>query len=816
MRRMSALFALRARLVACVLLVALAVTLAPLAPAPARAQQQGPQARVGTLTLSSVADWEAGSASGLLVTNNAGGELRLADGQTFGSFVSPALKTSFPINAAGAQWRADVLDGTQLLLEARARATPPEGDPESGWGPWQPLVAGDARAAATGSEGPFATPDVLALPANTQYLQLRVTLGSQIARASPTLEEVTLSYLNTTAATPVFAAGLPRRPILFGPSTLTQRPTLISRADWSGSVRPAQPVRGDPLGVIIHQIDASPTPTATLDFVRALTVYQTEALGWEDLSYHYLIDAEGNLFEGRLGGPTSRVPRLAGGGTAVHVALIAPRDATATPAATGALVSLLAWLGEAYAINPTGDHVVALDGQRRARPNIAGHNDVAPEAPDPFPPLRGQLNQIRTQVDASTVRARWYFAEGNVADYSQRFAFFNPTGAQADARVNLIRVGGAPITRIVTVPPNGRADLVVNDLLQDAPALPAIVESSAPILAERAMGLTTDIDGGPGITSLSRVWYFAEGSTEGNARTYLILFNPGAAPVQATVNYLRRDGLTFEQPVTVGAQSRLVISVHDITLPDGARPLLGANFGGQVIASQPIAVERTLRFGSEQAGLHTGRGITTLSRRWHFAEGTTEGDFRMRLLVLNPNTQPARTVVTFMEPDGRAVTRRYAVPPRSQLSINANEIMPNLGFASLVEADRPIAVERALIFNGGAAGAVSAGAPEPALRWAFVDGRTRDTSYILCVSNPGRLAARVTVDFNFSGGATGRQSFEVPAGARYTMSVHELYPNEDAVSAIVRSTQPIVAERSLFPGGGARGGATALGIPFGE
>jgi hypothetical protein len=56
----------------------------------------------------------------------------------------------------------------------------------------------------------------------------------------------------------------------------------------------------------------------------------------------------------------------------------------------------------------------------------------------------------------------------------------------------------------------------------------------------------------------------------------------------------------------------------------------------------------------------------------------------------------------------------------------------------------------------------------------------------------------------------------VPAGARYTMSVHELYPNEDAVSAIVRSTRPIVAERSLFPDGGARGGATALGIPFGE
>jgi hypothetical protein len=33
------------------------------------------------------------------------------------------------------------------------------------------------------------------------------------------------------------------------------------------------------------------------------------------------------------------------------------------------------------------------------------------------------------------------------------------------------------------------------------------------------------------------------------------------------------------------------------------------------------------------------------------------------------------------------------------------------------------------------------------------------------------------------------------------------------VVATVRATQPIIAERSFFPGGGARGGLTSLGIP---
>lgn len=799
-----------ARSVTLALLFALA---AALIAAPALAQQQGPQARVGRWTLDKVGDWQAGSSNRILVTNNAGGELRLADGQSSGSFVSPAFKTDFPANAAGALWSAQVITGTNLLLELRARPTPPGGDPESGWGPWLPLVAGDARSAAKDSDGAYATPDVVALPPGSQYLQLRATLDSQVTRASSILEGVTVSYLST-AGPAVFPAGLPRRPILFGGETLTQRPAVIARADWSGSASAAQPVRRDPRGVIVHQIAASTAPTATLELVRALAAYQTQVLGWEDLSYHYLIDQEGNLFEGRLGGPTSAAQRLAGGGSAVHVAVIAPRDAQLSPTATGVLVSLLAWLGQAYAIDPTGEHSVAQGDARSVRPNIAGHSDVAPAAPDPYPAVRGQLAQIRSLADQSTVRARWYFAEGNVADYSQRLSFFNPTGAQADARVTLIRPGASPVTQIVPVPANGRADLTVNDLVQGAPALPAIVESSAPILAERSMSLTTDIDGGPGIAELSRVWYFAEGSTADGNRSYLILFNPNPANVQATVTYMRRDGVNFEQPVTIPAQSRTVIAVNDITLPDGRLPLASAEFGVQVIAGQPIAAERTMRFGPNQTALTTGRGIATLSRSWHFAEGTTEGDFRYEMLVLNPNNQAASTSATFMGPDGRTETRRYAIPPRSQLAINVNEIVPNLGVSAMVESDRPVAVERSLVFNNGQAGTIGAGATEPRFRWGFVDGRTSDATYFIAVSNPSRTRARVTVDLRFGGGATGTQSFDVAPGARYTLAVHEIYPNEATISATVRATQPIVAERSIYPGGGVRGGSTTLGIPL--
>jgi hypothetical protein len=767
--------------------------------------QQGPAAQTASLELTTVEDWEAGTSTNLLVTNNDGGELRLSEEATEGVFVSAPLATTFAPNAVGAVWQAELLNGTSLSLEVRARTVPltVTSEVEEGWTDWQPLVAGDALSQK--EDGAFAVADVRVVPADTRYLQVRANFKSEVSRASALLTKLELVYVQTALARPLFAAGLPRQPILFGAQTLTARPSVITRAVWAGQPVAAQPERADPRGIILHQIDAAPGPEGTLALLRALAAYQTEALDWEDMPYHFLIDAEGNLFEGRAGGPTSAVSRLAGGDNAVHIALISAADTPPTTESQAVLVNLLAWLGQAYGIDPIGEHEVAVGPSRSKRPNIVGHGEAVTAAPDPYTETRALLPQLRTQADQSTVRARWYFAEGNIDGYSQRFSFFNPSTRAADANVILLRDNGTPVTRIVPVPAGGRADLVVNDVITGTSSLPAIVESSAPLLAERTMGLTSDIDGGPGINRLSRIWYFAEGSTEGTNRTFLALFNPQPAPANVTLSFMLRDGQIVEQKAIVPANQRLVVSVNDI--------LPGQNFGTQIVSSQPLAVERTMRFGENSTGLHTGRGIETLSRRWYFAEGTTQGNFDMRVLVLNPNDQRATVEVSFMGPDGTTTKRNFAIPPRSQLSINVDDVIVDQGISTMVESDRPVAVERALLFNNGQTGSVGAGATAPAYIWRFVDGRTSDATYFLLFANPGRSKAAVTVDFVFGDGGKSSTTVEVPAQSRYTMAVHELYPNEEAVAATVRSTQPIVAERSFFPGGGVRGGQTTLGLP---
>jgi hypothetical protein len=808
MRRALLLFIL-------VLLVAVGV----LVRAPLLAAQTSAQVQIGKVALSKVADWQRGTLDGLLVSNNADGELRLADGSKSGTFTSAAIQAVFPpnngagtFNAVGAVWKANVPVSTTLQLEVRGGST----TTETAAAAWQPLPIGDARSQT--DDGALALESVRMFPATSAFLQFRATLSTAANNASPELQEISFSFLNATNGPP-HAAGLPRVPAPYGQATLTTPPQIIQRDSWGAPAPTIAIVRQTPRGIILHQIGADDVADAP-PFLRALAAYDTEVLGWDDLPFHFVIDRDGTIFAGRAGGPTATVARFSGGDAAIHVALI---GSSATPSQQqSALASLLAWLGQAYDIPPTGQHTLeASNGTPTTRPNIVTHFDVAPESGDPSPELRVQLDPLRQNADQITVRARWYFAEGNALNFQERLAVLNPSGGTANVRFNLLRQPGPAVLRDATVPSGGRADLVVNEQFNDTTDVPAIIESNAPVVAERFMSFGNDITAGPGVSQPSRVWYFAEGSTSGTDKTYLLLFNPQSADANATITYMQNDGRTAQQQVKIAPLQRTVVTVGD--------GLVDAGFGARVIATAPIVVERTMIFGPDSSattgGVHTAHGIVKLSRHWYFAEGTTQAPFQMNILVLNPNAQPANVAVTFLTDSGTSLTRKYAVPPQTRLPINVNEVVPELGIATTVVSDRPVAAERAMYWNnsGGSsasptAGAANAGATEPAFTWLFADGRTSDNflEYLL-LSNPSQNQARVTVEFVLADGKKGAQSVVMAGGSRYTLAAHQLYPGQVALAATVRSTQPIVAERSLYPGapGSAtnRGGATALGVP---
>lgn len=783
-----------------IVLVALGgIYLQPQAPV---AQAQAPAPRIGAIHFTTVEEWQSGTREHLLTSNNDNGELRLVENQSQGVFSSGLISTTFAFNAVGAIWRAEVPKSTSLKLEIRGG---PASDKLSDW---MPLVSGDARSQS--DDGALTTEAVRVMPSGSQLLEFRATFATTVANASPLLSEMTLKYISSTVG-PARPDGMTRVRLPYGQATLTQAPALIQRQDWAAPSS-AQIARQQPDGIVLHQIGAD-NITDPLVFLRALLAFDTQVLGWDDLPFHFVIDGDGTIYEGHTGGPSATVGRLAGGDRAIQIALI---GSSAAPAPQQeALVKLLAWLGQAYGIAPLEQHTFTpATGSPIIRPNIVAHAEIVPDAPDPSQDVRGLIGALRQRADQATIRARWYFAEGNVQNYVERLSVLNPSSAPASVTFKLLREPGPQVERTATITSGGRTDLTVNSVFSDTTDVPAIIESNAPVIAERLMDFGTDITATPGVQQPARVWYFAEGSTEDTNKTYLLLFNPQSVEVNATITYMKNDGTTAIQPVRIAPQRRTVVTVAD-ALP-------GARFGARVIASEPIVAERTMIFGagsnSTSGGIHTTPGVVGLSQRWYFAEGTTQAPFQMWVLVLNPNAQPANVAVTFLTPDGTSLTRRYAIPPTSRLAINVNDVVPDLGVATTVEADRPVATERAMYWKDNSLGTATAGSTTPSFTWRFADGRTTgDFQEYLLLSNPNKNQARVSVEFILADGKKSTQSVVMPGSSRYTMSVHQLYPSQAAIGATVSSTQPLVAERSLFPndphGANSRGGATSAGIP---
>ncbi len=778
-----------------------------------------PQGDFGEWQLDTVENWSQGFIEGLLITNNDGGELRLDAEQAAGVFVSEPFAAQFPFNAVGAIWRAEIPESTQLTLEVRGRAGfPPDGGgSDDGWSEWRTLEAGDATTATI--PGRPATPDVLDFAPDTTTLQLRATFDSVLLNASAVLEDITLVYLNTTQGPPT-SPGLPAVAADSAPSTTTSAPQMVRRATWTAFDERASVLFAPPNGVILHQIATSADFTDTLPLLRALLQYQRDSLQWDDLSYHYLIDQQGTLYQGRLGGPAAVVPRLAGGDTVVHVALIAPAEEAPSDAATATLVALLAWLADAYGFDPQGTHELAVgggvSGTVSERPNIAAHSEVVPVAPDPSQPVLDAIPAVRLQADQSFVRSQWFFGDVDTNTYTQQFAFRNLRDEDATVTLRFFDGSDDPPSAVLTVPANSNSTFIADDAVPETVNLAAIIEANRELVVDKTLALPTDISITNGVAELSRTWYFAEVANNATTNTVLVLFNPQDTTTDVVITYMRENGRLSTQQLTVPARQRVTLDTGDIIPNQGA--------GIALAATQPVLAERTTRTGSNAGGVHNSPGMTQLSQTWYFADGSTQEPYEMALALLNPNQQSAVATVTYLTPDGTAATRRYALPASTRLLVGVNEFVPDLSVASVVDADRPIAVERVLSFPPSVVlegnepperiSIITPGIDDTAFEWQFPPAPTIEANQFLLVGNPGRFQTRVTVDLVLTDGSTTSTTLVMPASSRATLAIHDVAPGEAAVSMSLRSVQPIVAERSVFPlaGTGAGGGTILPGV----
>ncbi|MPY89703.1 MAG: hypothetical protein GEU99_17495 [Luteitalea sp.] len=309
-------------------------------------------------------------------------------------------------------------------------------------------------------------------------------------------------------------------------------------------------------------------------------------------------------------------------------------------------------------------------------------------------------------------------------------------------------------------------------------------------------------------------WYLAEGAQNAVFDEEILIANPNAENAQVTVTLLPEPGAGTETtvPITVGGHSRLTLRLAPF-FPDTINGAVSARIDST--NGVPIVVERSMYWTNGERGAgHNAIGLTALSNAWQLAEGAS-GFWQAFILLVNPNDAPARVTLTFLPAAGgvsRSMARVVAPHSRNTVWVNGHEDVPvefrNAEFATTISADQPIAVERAMYWDGFGGGTESTATLAPARTWYFGEGATSGNATLqfetfLLLQNPNTQDTTVHVWFFKDGGGVVERDFAVAANTRRTVSARLHVPELGATgfSMTAQSADPnlpIVAERAMY------------------
>ncbi len=222
---------------------------------------------------------------------------------------------------------------------------------------------------------------------------------------------------------------------------------------------------------------------------------------------------------------------------------------------------------------------------------------------------------------------KWYFAEGYTGGlFDTWLLVVNPhEDKTAQVEVTFMLPGGANKQHSLRVPPLSRGTIHVDDLPDlQATDVSALITSDIPVAAERAMyfnyGGRRGGHDSAGALSPSDRWYFAEGCTNANFDTWILLQNPGDDPCDVRLTFMLLDGSKRSKDYEVPARSRFTVKVNAVEGMEAAdfATLVECLNGGAVVAERSMYFNYRTRDGGSNSF-----GVEDPSTLWYFAEGYT-------------------------------------------------------------------------------------------------------------------------------------------------------------------------------------------------
>jgi uncharacterized repeat protein (TIGR01451 family) len=191
---------------------------------------------------------------------------------------------------------------------------------------------------------------------------------------------------------------------------------------------------------------------------------------------------------------------------------------------------------------------------------------------------------------------------------------------------------------------------------------------------------------------------------------------------------------------------------------------------------------------------------------YYLAEGATGTFWDEDILIANPNNVPAPVTMRFFREDGTIITKTLTVAPMSHVAVRVDDL-PGLEATTssaqiTSDSGLPLAVERTMTWDAtGYGGHTETAVTRPSTRWYFAEGAQGYFDTYLLLENSNNVPTDVTVTFLREGNAPLLKTLTIGAHARYTVQtrwIPELA--QSSFGMVVDSTQPVVAERSMYFG----------------
>ena len=426
---------------------------------------------------------------------------------------------------------------------------------------------------------------------------------------------------------------------------------------------------------------------------------------------------------------------------------------------------------------------------------------------------------------ASALSSTWYCAGGSsnpASAYNGGLTVSNPTDGDVTGTVTIVTDKG----EVTSVPIDVRASA-------------AVTVEYAKVVAPGYVAAMVDVDSGqvavehwvtsvagksvaPCSSRASTQWFFADGATARDAQLLLAMYNPFPEDAIADLSFATNEGRAGPA------------DFQGIVVPAGR--VVVRDIGEHVRRRDTVATEVRLRSGrlvvdqllhrtaAGQAGVSVRLGAPAPAPEWYFPDGYYVEGIAEEYAVFNPGDVEALVDVEVTLDEGAAEPFELTVPPHSRVAVTANaeERLPKgVGRAVVVRSVNgvPVVAERSVVASGPAPRAGRAGllgATRTARVWAFAYGGTSPTSdeWVL-VYNPGTREATVSITGLADGRALaieGLQGVIVGPGRRQAFRVGD-HVQRAVLPLVVRSSEPVVAERAVFTVGGP-GIAQAMGIPL--